>query len=89
MNKNQKLIIFITALIFSFLFFLFIGKEYTKYLKITYSEFKVLAKERLVDNLVIKKYEIFGKFKKGAGEKLYQLRQKPVRLTPFLRLTNL
>ncbi len=85
MNKNQKLIIFITALIFSFLFFLFIGKEYTKYLKITYSEFKVLAKERLVDNLVIKKYEIFGKFKKGAGEKLYQLRQKPVRLTPFFK----
>ena len=85
MNKNQKLIIFITALIFSFLFFLFIGKEYTKYLKITYSEFKVLAKERLVDNLVIKKYEIFGKFKKGAGEKLYQLRQKPIRLTPFFK----
>ncbi len=85
MDKGQKLSIFLVILIFFSLFLLFIEREYIKYEKISYSEFKVLAKNKLVDNLIIKKSVIYGKFKEGAAKKLFELRKKPVSVATYFK----
>ncbi len=53
--------------------------------RISYYEFKVLAKKGQVENLIIKKNEINGTFREGAAETLHQLRKKPVKLPPYFK----
>ncbi len=53
--------------------------------RISYYEFKVLAKKGQVENLIIKKNEITGAFREGAAETLHQLRKKPVKLPPYFK----
>ena len=53
--------------------------------RISYYEFKVLAKKGQVENLIIKKNEITGTFREGAAETLHQLRKKPVKLPPYFK----
>lgn len=81
MKRAQKLVL----VIFSFLILLTsvvaIEKLYPKYELLTYSEFKTLVRLGLVDNLTLKKHEITGIFREQAAEKLYELRNKPVKIS--------
>ncbi|QER41938.1 ATP-dependent zinc metalloprotease FtsH [Thermodesulfobacterium sp. TA1] len=61
-------------------------KFYPKYELLTYSEFKTLVKFGLVDNLTLKRFEITGEFRPQAAEKLYELRNKPVKISGFFKV---
>lgn len=85
MSRNRKAtLFFILILILTFLLFFF-GKSYFYYQKISYSEFKALVKDGLVDDLILSKDKIIGKFKPGAGEKLYQLRGQPIKIGTYFK----
>ena len=85
MGRNHKVtLFFIVIFILTFLLFFF-GKSYFYYQKISYSEFKALVKDGLVDDLILSKDKIIGKFKPGAGEKLYQLRGQPVKIGTYFK----
>lgn len=75
MEKNQKLIFLVFLGFFLATLLLFIERDYLRYQRITYSEFRRLLEKGLVDDLVIKKHEILGKFKQGAIEELRKLRK--------------
>ncbi len=72
--KGKNFLLIVGVALLSLLFLLW-TKNYLKYTIITYSEFKALVKDRLVDNLVITSQDIKGEFKKGALEKLAELRK--------------
>ncbi len=85
MDKGQKFSIFLVVFLFFSLFLLFIEKNYIKYQRISYSEFKKLVKAKLVDDLVIKRTVIYGKFKKGANRFLSKLREKSIGFRPYFK----
>ncbi len=73
------------------LFFLFLGVYVynvgiSRVEILTYYEFKTLLKEGQVDEIIIKKNEITGKFKEGASETLHQIRKKPIKLPQFFKV---
>lgn len=86
MKKNYKVLLLLSSFFFFILLFFFLEKEYFYYEKLTYSEFKMLLKEGLVDNLILKKTEITGQFKEKASERLSQLRNQKVKDTPYFRV---
>lgn len=53
---------------------------------LTYYEFKTLLKEGKVDEIIIKKNEITGRFKEGASETLHQIRKRPVKLPQYFKV---
>lgn len=77
--KKLSIVIFLSLLILGLL--LFLKKEYKTLELISYSEFKILAKNKLVDRLVIKKTTITGNFLPGATEKLQEIRKTQVKIT--------
>ncbi|MCS7279132.1 MAG: ATP-dependent zinc metalloprotease FtsH [Thermodesulfobacteriaceae bacterium] len=86
MKKNYKVLLVLSSFFFFILFFFFLEREHFYYEKLTYSEFKILLKEGLVDNLILKKTEINGQFKERASERLSQLRNQKVKDTPYFRV---
>ncbi len=82
--KKSKIPIIYLWYSLAFLLLLFFFLEYSHFQpreNITYNEFKVLLKRRLIDDLVIGRNTIEGQFKEGAAEVLSQLRHKPVKLS--------
>ncbi|HFC97615.1 MAG TPA: ATP-dependent metallopeptidase FtsH/Yme1/Tma family protein [Thermosulfurimonas dismutans] len=65
----------------------FVGPLFLTYPKeeIAYSEFKVLARQGLVDNLVLSQDYIEGELKPGAAEVLSRLRKKPLKVGRYFR----
>ena len=89
MEKNQKLIFLFFLGFFLAVLLLFIERDYLRYQRITYSEFRNLLEKGLVDDLVIKKHEILGKFKQGAIEELRKLRKTPsIRLGSYFKTSR-
>jgi cell division protease FtsH len=89
MEKNQKLIFLFFLGFFLATLLLFIERDYLRYQRITYSEFRNLLEKGLVDDLVIKKHEILGKFKQGAIEELRKLRKTPsIRLGSYFKTSR-
>lgn len=81
--RKLSVVIFLSLLILGVLFLF--KETYKNYEIISYSEFKVLAKNRLIDRLVIKKTTITGEFLPGAAEKLYEIRKTPVKLKGYFK----
>ncbi|MFN3920944.1 MAG: ATP-dependent zinc metalloprotease FtsH [Caldimicrobium sp.] len=85
MNQVNRYFLFISIFIFTLLGLYFLQNYLSPIEKISYYEFKVLVKKDQVEDLVIKKNEISGKFKEGASKTLYELRQKPIKLPPYFK----
>ena len=83
MKKEQRTALILALIILGSLIFLFFGKEYLQYTRISYFELTELIKNRLVTDLIIQKTQVIGKFKKGAAEKLHEIRKKSVKINPF------
>lgn len=86
MKKNYKVLVVLISFFFFIMFFFFLEREHFYYEKLTYSEFKILLKEGLVDNLVIKKSEIIGQFKEKALERLSQIRNQKVKNFSYFKV---
>ncbi len=86
MKKNYKILAALISFFFFIMFFFLLEREHFYYEKLTYSEFKVLLKEGLVDNLVLRKNEINGQFKENASERLSQLRNQKVRASSYFKV---
>ena len=85
MKKNQKLLFFF-LIIFFLLFSLFlIERDLYRYEKVTYFEFKTLLREGKVQDVVIKKKEIYGKFLESAADTLSQIRKTPVKVGAYFK----
>ncbi len=69
------------------LLFFFVWPFLVSYPKeeLAYSEFKILVRQGLVDNLVISRDTIEGEFKEGAAEVLSRLRGAPVKTDKYFR----
>lgn len=76
--KKIGIVIFLSLSVLGLL--LFFKGEYKTLELISYSEFKTLAKNKLVDKLVIKKTTIIGDFLPGATEKLQEIRKTQVKI---------
>lgn len=86
MKKNYKILLALSSFFFFIIFFFFLEREHFYYEKLSYSEFKILLRENLVDNLILKKTEITGQFKENASERLSQLRGQQVKISPYFRV---
>jgi len=85
MKKNQKLLLFLLAIFFLLLSLFLIERDLYRYDKITYFEFKTLLREGKVQDVVIKKKEIYGKFIESAAETLSQIRQRQVKIGSYFK----
>lgn len=85
MNQVHRYFLFISIFIFALIGLYFLQNYFSPEERISYYEFKVLVKKGLVEDLIIKKNEISGKFKEGASESIYELRKKPIKLPTFFK----
>ncbi len=85
MKKNQKLLFFLLATFFLLLSLFLIERDLYRYDKITYFEFKTLLREGKVQDVVIKKREIYGKFLEGSAETLSQIRKRQLKIGSYFK----
>jgi cell division protease FtsH len=85
MKKNQKLLFFFLIIFFLLLSLFLIERNFYRYDKVTYFEFKTLLREGKVQDVVIKKKEIYGKFLEGAADTLSQIRKTPVKIGAYFK----
>jgi cell division protease FtsH len=85
MKKNQKLVFFLLTTFFLLLSLFLIERDLYRYDKVTYFEFKTLLREGKVQDVVIKKKEIYGKFLESAADKLSQIRKTPVKVGAYFK----
>ncbi len=83
MRREQKTALILAVIILGSLIFLFFGKKYLRYTRISYFELTELIKNRLVTDVIVQKTSVIGKFRKGAAKKLYEIRKKPVKTSLF------
>jgi len=62
-----------------------IERDLYRYDKVTYFEFKTLLREGKVQDVVIKKKEIYGKFLESAADTLSQIRKTPVKVGAYFK----
>jgi len=62
-----------------------IERDLYRYEKVTYFEFKTLLREGKVQDVVIKKKEIYGKFLESAADTLSQIRKTPVKVGAYFK----
>ncbi len=84
-KKNQKILFFFFFLFLLLLSLFLLEKEVYRYERLTYYEFKQLARSGLVEDLVIKKQEVLGKLKEGSAELLAQIRKNPVKMGSYFK----
>ncbi|MCX7613498.1 MAG: ATP-dependent zinc metalloprotease FtsH [Caldimicrobium sp.] len=83
MNFSHKTL-FILILVFISLPTIYVLQRYLNPVeKLSYYEFKALLKKSQVQDVIIGKRDIQGKFKEGAAETLHEIRGKPIKLTPI------
>jgi cell division protease FtsH len=85
MKKNQKLLFFFLIIFFLLLSLFLIERDFYRYEKVTYFEFKTLLREGKVQDVVIKKKEIYGKFLESAADTLSQIRKTPVKIGAYFK----
>jgi cell division protease FtsH len=85
MKKNQKLVFFLLTTFFLLLSLFLIERDLYRYDKVTYFEFKTLLREGKVQDVVIKKKEIYGKFLESAADTLSQIRKTPVKVGAYFK----
>jgi cell division protease FtsH len=85
MKKNQKLLFFFLIIFFLLLSLFLIERDLYRYEKVTYFEFKTLLREGKVQDVVIKKKEIYGKFLESAADTLSQIRKTPVKIGAYFK----
>ncbi|MCS7200204.1 MAG: ATP-dependent zinc metalloprotease FtsH [Caldimicrobium sp.] len=68
--------------------FYFFQSQWTSVERLSYYEFKVLLKRGQVEDIIISKREIQGKFREGAGDTLFEIRKKSVQLPPYFVTTR-
>jgi len=85
MKKNQKLLFFFLIIFFLLLSLFLIERDLYRYDKVTYFEFKTLLREGKVQDVVIKKKEIYGKFLESAADTLSQIRKTPVKIGAYFK----
>jgi cell division protease FtsH len=85
MKKNQKLLFILLTTFFLLLSLFLIERDLYRYDKVTYFEFKTLLREGKVQDLVIKKKEIYGKFLESAADTLSQIRKTPVKVGAYFK----
>jgi cell division protease FtsH len=85
MKKNQKLLFFFLIIFFLLLSLFLIERDLYRYEKVTYFEFKTLLREGKVQDVVIKKKEIYGKFLESAADTLSQIRKTPVKVGAYFK----
>jgi len=85
MKKNQKLLFFLLTTFFLLLSLFLIERDLYRYDKVTYFEFKTLLREGKVQDVVIKKKEIYGKFLESAADTLSQIRKTPVKVGSYFK----
>ncbi|MCX7874337.1 MAG: ATP-dependent zinc metalloprotease FtsH [Caldimicrobium sp.] len=88
MNFYHKVLIIIGVLILVSLGFYFFQSQWTSVERLSYYEFKVLLKRGQVEDIIISKREIQGKFREGAGDTLFEIRKKSVQLPPYFVTTR-
>jgi len=88
MKPLKAFLIFSGTLLFLFLAVYLYQLDLSGLERLSYYEFKTLLKEGKVEEVVLDKNEIRGKFKEGAAQLLYQLRNKPVKLPPYFRVNR-
>ncbi len=84
----KQAVLFIGFVLFLALLFVFIQRDLFPVEKLTYYEFKTLLKRGQIEKVVIGRGEITGRFKEGASETLYELRQRAVKLPPNFKTTR-
>ena len=85
MKKNQKLLFILLTTFFLLLSLFLIERDLYRYDKVTYFEFKTLLREGKVQDVVIKKKEIYGKFLESAADTLSQIRKTPVKVGTYFK----
>jgi cell division protease FtsH len=85
MKKNQKLLFFLLTTFFLLLSLFLIERDLYRYDKVTYFEFKTLLREGKIQDVVIKKKEIYGKFLESAADTLSQIRKTPVKVGAYFK----
>jgi len=85
MKKNQKVLFFFLIIFFLLLSLFLIERDLYRYDKVTYFEFKTLLREGKVQDVVIKKKEIYGKFLESAADTLSQIRKTPVKVGAYFK----
>jgi cell division protease FtsH len=85
MKKNQKLLFFLLTTFFLLLSLFLIERDLYRYDKVTYFEFKTLLREGKVQDVVIKRKEIYGKFLESAADTLSQIRKTPVKVGAYFK----
>lgn len=85
MNQAKTYLIFVSIFILTFLGLYYLQNYLSPVEKLSYYEFKTLVKRGQVEDLIIKKNEISGKFKEGAAETIKEIRKKPVKLPPYFK----
>jgi len=85
MKKNQKLLFILLTTFFLLLSLFLIERDLYRYDKVTYFEFKTLLREGKVQDVVIKKKEIYGKFLESAADTLSQIRKTPVKVGAYFK----
>ncbi len=85
MTKNKKLLFFLLTTFFLLLSLFLIERDLYRYDKVTYFEFKTLLREGKVQDVVIKKKEIYGKFLESAADTLSQIRKTPVKVGAYFK----
>lgn len=84
----KQAVLFIGFVLFLAVLFVFIQRDLFPVEKLTYYEFKTLLKRGQIEKVVIGRGEITGRFKEGASETLYELRQRAVKLPPNFKTTR-
>lgn len=84
----KQAVLFIGFVLVLAVLFVFVQRDLFPVEKLTYYEFKTLLKRGQIEKVVIGKGEITGRFKEGASETLYELRQRPVKLPPNFKTTR-
>jgi cell division protease FtsH len=85
MKKKQKLLFFLLTTFFLLLSLFLIERDLYRYDKVTYFEFKTLLREGKVQDVVIKKKEIYGKFLESAADTLSHIRKTPVKVGAYFK----
>ncbi len=85
MKKNQKLLFILLTTFILLLSLFLIERDLYRYDKVTYFEFKTLLREGKVQDVVIKKKEIYGKFLESAADTLSQIRKTPVKVGAYFK----
>lgn len=86
MKRFNRLFPFLLIFFFLFLGVYLYNVSLSRIETLTYYEFKFLLKEGKIDNIIIKKNEITGKFRDGARETLQKIRGGPINLPEYFRV---